>query len=49
MGLIEKKIANFKDLTGMKFGRLAVIKIAESTGNGARWHCVCDCGNETIS
>jgi hypothetical protein len=36
-------------MTGMKFGILTVTGRAESFGNGARWYCVCDCGNKTIS
>ena len=36
-----------KDLTGMKFGRLTVIKQDGKYKNGARlWLCKCDCGNE---
>lgn len=41
-----------KDLSGMKFGRLTVIFqtedyiIPSSKKHYARWHCVCDCGNE---
>jgi hypothetical protein len=39
----------FKDLTSQKFGRLTVIRRASNTkSGGARWHCVCDCRNETI-
>lgn len=41
------------DLTGERFGRLTVVKRAESRilSNGkhvTRWLCKCDCGNETI-
>jgi len=32
-----------RDLTGKRFGRLVVMYYA---GN-QRWHCRCDCGNET--
>ena len=44
--------SNFKDLTGQRFGKLVVIKRAESRPkkNGktqTMWHCKCDCGNET--
>lgn len=36
------------DLTGQRFGRLLVVKRAESTPGGqATWLCRCDCGNET--
>lgn len=40
-----------KDLTGQRFGRLTVMyqaedHISKSGKHIARWHCVCDCGNE---
>ena len=36
-----------KDLTGMKFGRLFVVKRVENSKNGrAMFLCKCDCGNE---
>ena len=36
------------DLTGMRFGRLRVIKKAGKHKNGwIIWECVCDCGNVT--
>lgn len=35
------------DLTGQKFGRLTVVCRAKNSKEGrAKWHCVCDCGNE---
>lgn len=40
--------ANFKDLTGMRFGQLTVIKRAENIGDRCAWLCKCDCGNETM-
>lgn len=33
-----------KDMTGMKFNRLTVIKRIPSNDNHANWLCVCDCG-----
>lgn len=37
----------YTDLTGMRFGRLTVLNRIENDKHGcARWHCVCDCGNE---
>jgi len=42
-------VSKFKDLTGVKFGRLTVIRRAENCGHHTRWVCKCDCGNETIS
>jgi guanylate kinase len=41
-----------EDFTGMKFGRLTVVCRADDyvfpngTGRAAKWHCVCECGNE---
>ncbi len=37
------------DLTGDKYGRLTVIKIAPRVkGRGVEWVCRCDCGNEAV-
>ena len=37
------------DLTGVRFGKLLVIKRAENTNdNRAKWECLCDCGNTKI-
>lgn len=36
-----------KDMTGLTFGRLHVIGRAESDNNGARWFCMCSCGNQS--
>lgn len=39
----------FIDLTGMRFGRLVVIKrVANGIRRSLRWLCRCDCGKETI-
>jgi len=37
---------NFVDVTGMRFGRLVVLRRCErnSIGGKARWECRCDCG-----
>lgn len=35
---------NFIDLSNNRFGRLTVIKL-DTTKNGTRWLCKCDCGN----
>lgn len=38
----------FKDITGMKFGKLTVIQRAGLTNNGkVKWLCQCECGNTT--
>lgn len=36
------------DLVGKKYGRLLVVKKADSIGGHARWLCKCECGNECI-
>lgn len=33
-----------KDITGLKFGRLTIIKKSISKGNHSMWECLCDCG-----
>lgn len=42
-------MAKFRDLTGMKFGRLYVVGISRKAQSGKReryyWKCKCDCGN----
>lgn len=45
--LIHNHSANYKDITGKRFGRLTVIKYHHSKTN-AYWLCQCDCGNTTI-
>lgn len=38
-----------KDLTGLRFGRLVVIRRAGTTRYGeSTWVCLCDCGSERI-
>ena len=44
----------FKDLTGQRFGRLVVLRLAEpheikDKARGSHWFCQCDCGNTTIT
>jgi len=43
----------FVDMTGMKFGRLLVIKRAENEFSPSRthvaWKCICDCGKEVTT
>lgn len=43
-------MGKFKDLTGMKFGRLTVLERANKTGNSgqAYWKCSCECGKLVI-
>lgn len=37
------------DLTGQRFGRLVVIKQAESKDKNSAWLCKCDCGNYSVA
>ena len=37
-----------KDLTDSTFGKLTVIKRAETGGPHAMWHCECDCGRKSV-
>lgn len=43
-------MAVFKDLTGIRFGKLSVIELSKEVNSGNRkrkyWLCVCDCGNK---
>ena len=36
------------ELTGQRFGRLKVLKLAEIKNKSTWWLCKCDCGNTTI-
>ena len=40
-------MGKFVDITGQRYGRLTVIKIA-SKGKHTKWLCKCDCGKECI-
>ncbi len=41
--------ANFKELIGQRFGRLAVLeRWANTPSGGARWRCGCDCGRWSV-
>lgn len=38
----------FRDLCGMKFGRLTAISPRPPEGVPRRWNCVCECGKESV-
>lgn len=39
----------YKDMSGLRFGRLTVLSRAENSSRGnARWNCICDCGNKVV-
>lgn len=42
--------ANYRDLSGQRYGRLTVICRSNKTNqwHEAFWRCACDCGNETV-
>ena len=44
----RKYRSSAKDLTGMKFNRLTVIKRMPNRNDKAMWLCKCECGNEKI-
>jgi hypothetical protein len=39
----------FIDLTGQKFSRLTALRLAPKRGKKTAWHCICDCGKETVA
>lgn len=44
-----KRAPNFKDMTGMVFGRLSVIQLhAGSSSSAIRWECICECGKDAL-
>lgn len=44
----EYRARTIRDLAGRRFGSLRVVGLDESVGRGgARWNCLCDCGNKT--
>ena len=43
-------MGGFKDLTGLRFGRLIVAdKLGPNKRQLMTWRCVCDCGGETVA
>lgn len=36
--------ANFKDLTGLKFGRLTILSHVPNGASKTKWYCCCECG-----
>lgn len=41
-----RRRSDFKDLTGMTFGRWTVLNLAATNTRQAYWHCRCSCGVE---
>ena len=42
-------MGKFSDLTGMKFGRLTVIRRSGAKNGHVAWLCKCDCGREIVT
>ena len=42
-------IGKFKDLTGLRFGKLVVIERAPNKNKRVYWKCQCDCGNTHVT
>lgn len=42
-------MSKIHDLIGQRFGRLVVTALDEVVHCKARWKCICDCGNETVT
>lgn len=45
----EINLIQLKDITGQKFGRLTVLRLAERKGHSILWLCRCDCGKEKVT
>lgn len=46
----KKRVHNFVDLTGSKFGRLLVLsESSERRNRESCWICLCECGNEFVT
>lgn len=45
---ITRRALNFKNLSGLVFGRLTVIDFRERINRRTLWNCVCACGNECV-
>lgn len=41
-------MGNSKDLSDRRFGHLRVVKLAYAHGGHLYWHCLCDCGMDTV-
>lgn len=45
----EVRPVKYRDLTGLRIGKLAVIEPTEQRiRNAVAWRCSCDCGNEIL-
>jgi hypothetical protein len=39
---------NYRDMSGLRFNALTVMRLFDKEGGTARWLCKCDCGVETV-
>ena len=46
--LSRENSLKFKNLTGLRFGKLTVVERAENKGSQTCWRCKCDCGNVCV-
>ena len=44
---VERNVQT-QDLTGMRFGLLTVLARAASRDSRGQWHCLCDCGRNSL-
>lgn len=38
----------YKDLTGLRFGKLVAVEKVDNIKGRCGWNCICDCGNERV-
>lgn len=41
-------MTDFRDITGMRFGKLVAVSLAGKQKREMTWLCHCDCGKETV-
>ena len=46
---MPRKGALLSDLTGLRFGRLCVVRLSGRRNRSALWECVCDCGHTIVA
>ena len=46
--MIEHKTKKVLDLTGLRFGKLTVIRYSGRNNNNTLWFCKCECGTEVV-
>lgn len=44
-----KVSSKIKDISGHRFGQLTVLEFSHKSNSRAYWHCICDCGEKTVS